>query len=349
MITWVFLAALLLLFLVVGGPLAFFLKRRRAAVLHGLIVGYPALALVLVFGIAPYWLANAIAHAGTRPMDAHLDDNPGRHGLSYEEISFDADDGVNLKGWFVAPQGGRAVIIGSHGLFRNRVELLARLVPACKAGYGVLLYDSRSHGASGRAIVSFGYYERNDVLGAIHYLERRYAEPASRPPFVLMGVSMGAVATLEAASESSDYAALILDSPFSDLKRTVADHVRLFLGLPRFPFADLFIFWYSRIAGFDPSRSDSHIALKEAQPVPLLIIGSDGDERIPARVARSLCEESAAPLKRLKIFGPDVPHGASARLHPEEYWAVLQSFLSEALPGTMPSIKPASGGAGFPR
>ena len=336
MFTWVFLAALLLLFVVVGGPLAFFWKRRRTAVLRSLIVGYPALALVLVFGIAPYWLAAVIAHAGTRPMDARLRDTPASYGLTFEDVSFDADDGVNLKGWFVAPGSRRAVIIGSHGLFRNRVELLARLVPACKAGYGMLLYDSRSHGASDRAIVSFGYYERRDVLGAVRYVERRYAEPASRPAIVLMGVSMGAVATLEAASQSSAYAALILDSPFSDLRQTVTDHVRLFLGLPRFPFPDLFIFWYSRIAGFDPGLSDSHLALKKAKPVPLLIIGSEGDERIPSRVARSLYEESPAALKRLKIFGSDVPHGASARLHPQEYWEMLQSFLSEALPGSDP-------------
>jgi pimeloyl-ACP methyl ester carboxylesterase len=336
MFIWVFLAALLLPFLVIGGPLAFFWKRRRAAVLRSLIVGYPALALVLIFGLAPYWLATAIAHAGTRPMDSRLKDAPDRYGLTFEDVSFDADDGVNLKGWFVAPQGRRAVIIGSHGLFRNRVELLARLAPACKAGYGILLYDSRSHGASDRAIVSFGYFEKNDVLGAMRYVERRYAQPATRPPLVLMGVSMGAVATLEAAAQSAAYAALILDSPFSDLRQTVADHVRLFLGLPRFPFADLFIFWYSRIAGFDPGLSDSHIALKKTKPVPLLIIGSEGDERIPSRVARSLYEESPAALKRLKIFGADVPHGASARMHPEEYWGVLRSFLSQALPDPGP-------------
>jgi dipeptidyl aminopeptidase/acylaminoacyl peptidase len=344
----VFLAALLFLFLIIGGPAAFFWKGRRATVLRSMVAGYPALALVLVFGLAPYWLAKAIAHAGTRPMDARSNDDPERYGLTREDISFEAADGVNLRGWFVAPHRGRAVIIGSHGLFRNRVELLARLVPACKAGYGVLLYDSRSHGTSSRAIVSFGYYERNDVLGAMQYVER-HTQADSRPAIVLMGVSMGAVATLEAASQSTTYDALILDSPFSNLRQTVGDHVRLFLGLPRFPFANLFLFWYSRIAGFDPGQFDAHVALRKVKPVPLLIIGSEGDERNPSGVARSLYEESPAPVKRLKIFGADVPHGASARLHPQEYWKVLHNFLSEAFPGAAPSIKPASAGEGFPR
>jgi alpha-beta hydrolase superfamily lysophospholipase len=331
MVIGVLLAVLLLPFLLIGGPVAFLWKRKRKAVLRWLAIAYPVVALVVIFGVGPCWLARTIAHAGTRPFDIGLKDTPAEYALRYEDVAFEAADGIPLSGWFVSPSGKDAIIIGTHGLFRSRVELLSRTAPLCEAGYGALLYDSRSHGLSGKAIVSFGFYEKDDVLGAIHFVKRRYQEAARRPAIVLMGVSMGAVAVLEAAAASTDYSALILDSPFSSLRQTIADHTWLFLRLPRFPFADLFLFWFGRIAGFDPGLLDSRAALRQAVPVPLLIIASEGDQRIPPQVARSLYEEAKAPLKMLKVFGADVPHGAAARLHPHEYNAVLQGFLDKAL------------------
>jgi alpha-beta hydrolase superfamily lysophospholipase len=336
MVTGVLLAVLLLPFLLIGGPVAFFCKRKRKAVLRWLAVAYPLAALVVIFGIGPYWLARAIAHAGTRPFDIGLKDTPAEYGLHFEDVTFEAADGIRLRGWIIPPSGKNAIIIGTHGLFRSRVELLSRTARLCEAGYGALLYDSRSHGSSGKAIVSFGFYEKNDVLGAIQFVERRYQDAARRPAIVLMGVSMGAVAVLEAGAASTRYSALVLDSPFSSLKQTIADHTWLFLRLPRFPFANLFLFWFERIAGFDPGLLDSSAGLRKALPVPLLIVASEGDERIPPRAARSLYEEARAPLKMLKMFGAEVPHGAAARLHPQEYNAVLEGFLDKALAEPQP-------------
>src|SRR5262249_52814962 len=162
------------------------------------------------------------------------------------EIAFQAQDSLQLKGWFIPSSSKNAILLCTHGLFRNRVEMLSRAMAAVKAGYGALLYDSRSHGTSSRGLVSLGYYEKNDVLGAIRYIEDRYRGNETSPKIVLMGISMGAVTTLQAAAESKDYFALVLDSPFSSFKDTIADHTWLFLGLPRYPFVPLFLFWFQR-------------------------------------------------------------------------------------------------------
>jgi hypothetical protein len=49
-------------------------------------------------------------------------------------------------------------------------------------------------------------------------------------------------------------------------------------------------------------------------------------------VARQLFEESRSPVKKIEIFGQDASHGAAARLHPDEYAALMVSFLEKALP-----------------
>jgi pimeloyl-ACP methyl ester carboxylesterase len=142
---------------------------------------------------------------------------------------------------------------------------------------------------------------------------------------------MGAVTTLEAAAESRSYSALILDSPFPSIRETVAHHAWLFFKMPRYTFASLFLFWFEQLAGFNPDLVDSHSALQRAVPVPTLFIGSEGDTRIPSGIVRSLYEESRAPLKKLKLFGKEVPHGAAVRMRSEEYSDLLLNFLSAAL------------------
>jgi pimeloyl-ACP methyl ester carboxylesterase len=247
-------------------------------------------------------------------------------------VQFQATDGLVLSGWWIAPTRKNAVVLLSHGLFRNRVEMLSRAVGLAKAGYGALLYDSRSHGKSQKGIVSLGYYEARDVLGGMAYIRNHSGSSGTEPArVVLMGVSMGAVATLQAASESSGYAALILDSPFASIRETIVDHSWLFFKLPRFTFPPFFIFWFERFAGFDVDQVNSHAAMARVQPVPLLMIASQGDRRMRPEVARQLFEESRSPFKKIKVFGKDAGHGAAARLHPGEYATLLISFLDKAL------------------
>ena len=355
MITLVLLGLLLLPFVIVGGSLALFWKSRRRAILRWSGILYITAVPVTLFGIGPYLLAWTLVHAGTRSFDNGLKDTPATYGVQYEDVVFDARDGVKLSGWFIPPTGKSAIVIATHGLFRNRVEVLARMIPLARAGYGALLYDSRSHGISAKSPISLGYHEKNDVIGAMQFVQRRYQDSVEQPRIILMGVSMGAVATLEAAAETRSYSALILDSPFSTLREAIVDHSWLLLKAPRYPFPGLFAFWLQRLAGFDIDRVDSHRALARADPVPLLIISSAGDRRIAAGVASSLYHEAKSTMKKLELFGQDVTHGAAARMYPEAYSALMLNFLSDALTDSgvagddFQGIKAPSAAKGSPR
>ncbi len=344
MITLALLALLLLPFLLVAAVLARFSRISRRSLLRWCAIVYLATAILVLFGIGPYLAAWAIVHSGTRPQDRSLKDTPARHGIAFEDVAFDALDGLKLSGWFIPPTSRNAILICTHGLFRNRFEMLERIIPVARAGYGALLYDTRSHGSSDSGLISLGYHERNDVLGAIEYIERRYQDSADHPRIVLLGVSMGADSTLGAAAESKDYAAIILDSPFLNIRDTVARHSWLLLKLPRFPFESLFLFWLERLAKFDPARMDTEKALAQIQSVPLLIIASEGDNRMGTVAARTLHDEARSRLKILKIYGKEVGHGAAARIYPAQYSALLLQFLEIALgPTVVPNDNDAGG------
>jgi pimeloyl-ACP methyl ester carboxylesterase len=332
MFVLIVLGSALLLFALLGGGLALFWKAKRKTILRRTGIAYLLAVPLLLLGVGPFWMARFVSRAGTRPPDMRLKDTPADFGVSFEAVQFQASDGLILSAWWIAPTHKNAVVLLSHGLFRNRVEMLSRAVALAKAGYGAVLYDSRNHGASQKGLVSLGFYETQDVLGGMAYIRSRTGSSGSAPAqVVLMGVSMGAVATLRAASESSGYAALILDSPFDSIRETIAHHSWLFFGLPRFTFPPLFLFWFQCFAGFDVDQVDSHTAMARVQPVPLLMIASQGDRRMRPEVASQLFEESRSPVKKLEMFGQDAGHGAAARLHPDEYAALLVGFLNKVL------------------
>jgi uncharacterized protein len=326
-----FLVVLFIPFLLLGGSLALFWKSRRWATVRWAGFSYLAAIPLVLLGVAPFLLARFVSHAGTRPPDLKLKDTPADAGIAYENVRFPARDGVQLSGWFIAPSRKNAIVLLTHGLFRTRVEMLSRAVALANAGYGALLYDSRNHGASQKAIVSLGFHETQDVLGGVDYLQQRYQSAPQPPKPVLMGVSLGAVTTMRAAAQTSHYAALVLDSPFSSIRQTIVHHAWLFFNMPRFLFPPLFLFWFQRFAGFDVDQVNMHESVAHLQPVPLLMIASEGDRRMNPEVARQLFQEAKSPFKNIKVFGKDVGHGAAARLHPEEYAALLVRFLDQAL------------------
>ncbi|HYO91627.1 MAG TPA: MFS transporter, partial [Pyrinomonadaceae bacterium] len=242
-----------------------------------------ALCLVLFVGVVlPYALSFLITKAGTRPGERDRTDTPAAQNATFENVTFVSSDGNKLSGWYL-PSGGRKVtIIMAHGLFRSRYEMLERGVALWREGYGVLLYDLRRHGQSRAEFSTIGYGERHDVTAALRFMRER----APENKIVLMGVSMGAAATLLAAAESDDLLAVVAESSFLSFSDTVYHHVgmarlpRIGLRLPTFPFATLLVRFTAWRLNFNPADFDVLQAVKKIK-CPVLFIGSGADRRMP--------------------------------------------------------------------
>jgi len=94
------------------------------------------------------------------PLDAQL---------QYEEVKFQARDGLTIAGWFLPSYERRAVIL-AHGLGGAGVTMMFHAHPLVKAGYHVLMVDLRAHGGSEGDTID-GVQEVNDILGAADYLK----------------------------------------------------------------------------------------------------------------------------------------------------------------------------------
>ena len=121
---------------------------------------------------------------------APLFDNPSNYNLQYEDVSFKASDGVNLKGWLIKGDTDKVIIQSHFGLYCCRagytnqvkrmvkgyttdVQFLRQAKYLNDAGYTVLMYDFRNHGESDAAMdgyVSYGPEEAKDIIAAVDFI-----------------------------------------------------------------------------------------------------------------------------------------------------------------------------------
>lgn len=304
--------------------------RRWWRVIKRVAITLIIIAVVLVFGVFPYWMASVVTTARTRSMDRQLTDTPASYGAQYRDVEFQTGDGVRLSGWLLPSRGKGVTIIYSHGLFRSRRELLQRAVDMWGLGYGALLYDARNHGESGPATVSLGYFEKQDVVAAIQYLRE---SEKSADSIVLYGISLGAVTALRAAAETPEVKAVVSDSAFLSFEDTTNHHVSLFLRLPAFPLANVTRYFIERRAGFDGAQLSAVEAVKNLGSRPAMFIAGQSDKRMPPDIARRLYEASQSPKRDLLIVDADQSnvHGHAYQAAPALYVSRVDQFLKSAI------------------
>jgi predicted MFS family arabinose efflux permease/pimeloyl-ACP methyl ester carboxylesterase len=308
--------------------------RLSRRVLRKLAYVVCVLALLIVVGL-PWLLSFAVTKAGTRPDERRRTDTPAAQGATYEDVAFTSIDGNQLSGWYLPATTHGVTVIMTHGLFRSRYEMLDRGIELWRAGYGVLLYDLRRHGHSPAEFSTIGYDERHDVEAAVAFVRRR----APGQKIVLMGVSMGAAATLLAAAEHTndrDIIAVIADSSFLSFSDTVRHHVSLIhlprgLGVPAFPFATLLIKFTAWRMNFRADDFDLRAAVRRIKQ-PVLFIGGTNDQRMPiATVLEPLYAAATSPLKRkLVVANEQATHGHAYDADPAGYIAAVREFLQTA-------------------
>ncbi len=124
------------------------------------------------------------------------------------DVSFAAADGTRLSGWYVPGRNGAAVITmhGSHG---TRLDTVSHLRMLSAAGYGVLAYDARGHGASGGRANALGWSGAQDVAAALRFVQ---AQPGvDRGHVAALGLSMGGEEALRAAASGVPLTAVVAD------------------------------------------------------------------------------------------------------------------------------------------
>jgi uncharacterized protein len=171
--------------------------------------------LLLVGCAAISWIfSDKLLATAERPLGPT---DPAAYGLPEPTVVEVPGAGVKLSSWsFANPRNEHCAVIMLHGFGGARGEVVAAAPIFWWRGCDLLLYDSRGHGTSSPALLTFGVHERQDLRLAIAWLHRRTRLPDRR--IGLIGWSYGAATAIQAAAEVPGIAFVVADSSYSSLE-----------------------------------------------------------------------------------------------------------------------------------
>jgi fermentation-respiration switch protein FrsA (DUF1100 family) len=295
--------------------------RSRLIRPHVLVPAILALAAVY------FLLSFAMVWSATRGERFPFEDSPADFGLQYEEVSFPSrGHDLQLNGWLIRGDPDSPYLIFVHGIGGQRtsdgaVPLAASLVDD---GYNVLLFDLRAHGTSPGNVVSGGYFERDDVLGAYDFAVSQGAEPGY---IALVGRSMGAAASIMAATQEPGISAIVSDSSYANVDDLISHETARRTPFPR-EIVPVFLPGARLLAGavygidlgdLTPARDVRKLKF------PILLIHGEADQRVPVSHSWAIYK-SAPPGSEIWTL-PGVDHVDAYRTEPEAYVAHVESYL----------------------
>lgn len=247
-------------------------------------------------------------------------------GARREDFSVTAPDGALLRGWKVCAAKPNSIwVLVFHGVADNRYGVTEHARMLLKAGYSVIMMDSRAHGASGGAMASYGWLERKDAAAVIDALEQQ-----EHPAHVFaLGVSMGAGIALQAAGADSRIEAVVAEAPFADLQEAAYDYA----GLQRYPLLGKTLFaagaWTvvyrgERLAGF-PAREVSPVEAVRRRAFPVLLICDGADVVLPCRHSERILAAASGEKEFWRV--PGALHTGGMGMAPEEYRRRVIAFF----------------------
>jgi len=300
-----------------------------------------ALVLVLTLLGAVAWRWSTELIKSPRPDEPA---SPADYGLPFAEVLFNSRDGLTLHGWFIPARGvtafslededwatgSKGTIVFGHGRFGSKDPDVKYVPWLREAGYNCLLFDFRGHGRSQGDYTSFGYHEREDLLGAIDLLQSK-----GIPRVGVLGFSLGAVVGISTAAQCPAITAVVADGAFVRLRRALAQGAEE-RGVPRWLVRALgpSILWLAgRRVGGDLEQSDPLRWVDNIAPRALFLIHGEEDPYVSVEDVRRLYDAAGEPKELWIAAGAG--HRRVDQIYGDEYRERVAGFFDEHLAATL--------------
>jgi len=239
-----------------------------------------------------------------------------------EDITFQTQDGITLKGWFIPCANSQKTIILMHGFEMDKSQILPQTINLAKQ-YNLFYFDFRGMGeSSGKS--AQGLREYLDGEAAIKYLHENKPEQAK--DIALYGISLGASVATYLAAKHQDIKTLILEACFYSYKRVVRKWAWNHHTLPYYPIVYAFLRF---------KRLKFRIGLEDLSPkntapfikCPVLQIHGKKDNLVPYDRALMLFDI----IKPYKIFWlvEDAGHIRCHEIAGPKYLETITNFLEQ--------------------
>lgn len=142
-----------------------------------------------------------------------------------ESIQIPVATGSTVHGWLSYGESGGSVVLLTHSMRSNRLEMLSRARFLREQGYSVLFIDLHAHGETIGEKITFGLRESESVAASVAFLRNTF--PHER--IGVIGTSLGAAAIV-LAKQDLKLDAVILESLHPTIEEAVDNRLKLHFG-----------------------------------------------------------------------------------------------------------------------
>tara|TARA_B100000575_G_scaffold247911_1_gene213629 strand:- start:416 stop:1327 length:912 start_codon:yes stop_codon:yes gene_type:complete len=288
---------------------------------------------ILVIVLIYIFLSMYITNLAFQPKRNIFEETPDLYSLNYKDISFKSYDSkdIDLNGWWIENEKNIGTIIWVHGLDSERsggegkLEMMKEIH---NLGYSILTFDLRGHGNSGDAPLGLGIREKNDIYGAIRYLNTNH----NVDKVGLYGISYGAVAVIDAAinhnNEKVNIVGVFADTPYFSVTELLTKEVSDRTPIPHF-ISKLLKFGIIQSGELFQNMNieDVEISMKNINKIeyPLIITSCKNDERVP--ISHPERVYSYANNSKYVPFDYCEDHGEAFETNKEEFIKEFKNYF----------------------
>ena len=236
-----------------------------------------------------------------QPLDQQVYD-PEKGGFRYEDVTFQAADGVALHGWYfksTVQKEPKALLVFFHGNGENMSTHFVTLSWLLDYGYDFFIFDYRGYGSSQGDPTPEGTVK--DGIAAINYAGTRALKSQTKYPLVVFAQSLGGAVALRSLIDMKKAPGntvwpklIVVDSSFLSYKaaaRAVLAHSWITWILQPFTYLVLSDEW---------APGD---AVKSLAPTPLVVMHGDKDQLVDYSLGLDLFDKAGEPKEFWKIEG----------------------------------------------
>lgn len=235
-----------------------------------------------------------------------------------QDITLHTNDGLKISGWYIPKNTGKAVILLA-GRGCNRTTCLEQAKMYLQKEYSVLLPDLRGTGKSDGSRISFGWYERNDLLACYDFLkEKGYSAVAAH------GYSLGAATICYSMKKITDFEFVVLEACYSNFGKLLHNVMKT-KGLP-LKLAFSAQYFGEQLIGIKFKILCPQEFIKHATS-PTLIMGGDPEYLVHKQDTITLYNNCNATLKQIHLFRRSL-HENFLLKYRNEYLHTIEKFLT---------------------
>lgn len=295
------------------------------------------LLLIVLIGIAAivycWQISSEISYIKTRSRETCLAEEIERGNITPENESFivckdikiKSRYGYHLSGKFFPQAESKKVVILCHGINCTLYESYKYRDIFFELGFSVLAYDQRHHGESGGKNITYGFYEKYDLLSWIEWVKKNVGSD------VLIGIhgeSMGgSVALISLPLIWQDIKFCVVDSTFTDLSQILLYRIKRKNRIYNKILLSITDFILLLRTGMSVQKVSPLKCVTLNVKVPILVVHGLADRIVPPQMGLDVFENISDSSKKYIFTVINADHTEAVIKDRKGYMEALQKLL----------------------